>query len=149
MLSEQINQEYIRAMKKRDSLRVSTLSFLRAQIKNLMIDRKLEKIEDAEIVQVIKKQAKQRQDSIEQYEKGGRPELAEKEKQEMDILKEYLPEEMSADQLQPFVDEAVKESGATSMKEMGQVMKVLMLKVAGKADNKMISQLVKQALSSQ
>ncbi len=149
MLAEQINQEYIQAMKNRDSLRVSTLSFLRAQIKNVMIDRKSEKIEDADVIQVIKKQAKQRQDSIEQYEKGGRPELAAKEKQELDILKEYLPEEMSADQLRPFVDEAVKESGATSMKDMGRVMKALMSRVAGKADNKMISRLVKQALSSQ
>ena len=101
------------------------------------------------MIQVIKKQAKQRQDSIEQYEKGGRPELAAKEKQELDILKEYLPEEMSADQLRPFVDEAVKEAGATSMKDMGRVMKALMSRVAGKADNKMISRLVKQALSSQ
>ncbi|MCK5215935.1 MAG: GatB/YqeY domain-containing protein [Candidatus Omnitrophica bacterium] len=149
MLAEQINQEYIQAMKNRDSLRVSTLSFLRAQIKNVMIDRKSEKIEDADVIQVIKKQAKQRQDSIEQYEKGGRPELAAKEKQELDILKEYLPEEMSADQLRPFVDEAVKEAGATSMKDMGRVMKALMSRVAGKADNKMISRLVKQALSSQ
>lgn len=149
MLAEQINQEYIQAMKNRDSLRVSTLSFLRAQIKNVMIDRKSEKIEDADVIQVIKKQAKQRQDSIEQYEKGGRPELAAKEKQELDILKEYLPEEMSDDQLRPFVDEAVKESGATSMKDMGRVMKALMSRVAGKADNKMISRLVKQALSSQ
>ncbi|MCK5580961.1 MAG: GatB/YqeY domain-containing protein [Candidatus Omnitrophica bacterium] len=147
MLAEQISKDYIQAMKAKDSLKSSTLSFLRAQIKNVIIDKKKDVLEDEEVVAIIKKQVKQRHDSIEQYEKGGRPELAQKEKQELEILKNYLPEEMAAEQLGPIVEEAIKESGATSMKDMGAVMKAVMPKVAGKADNKMVSDLVKKSLA--
>ena len=147
IMISQISKDYIQAMKAKDSLKSSTLSFLRAQIKNVIIDKKKDVLEDEEVVAIIKKQVKQRHDSIEQYEKGGRPELAQKEKQELEILKNYLPEEMAAEQLGPIVEEAIKESGATSMKDMGAVMKAVMPKVAGKADNKMVSDLVKKSLA--
>ncbi|MCA9407706.1 MAG: GatB/YqeY domain-containing protein [Candidatus Omnitrophica bacterium] len=147
MIEERINKEYIEAMKAKQKDRSSTLNFLRAQIKNLRIEKRVEKLEDKDVVAVIKKQVKQRQDSIEQYEKGGRKDLADKEKGELEILKQYLPEEMSAEQLEGIVQEAIKESGAQSMKEMGLVMKVIMPKVEGKADNKMVSELVKKGLT--
>ena len=147
MLTEQINKDYIQAMKAKDTLRSSTLSFLRAQIKNVMIDKKAEELEDSDVIAVIKKQVKQRQDSIEQYEKGERGDLAEKEKNEMAILQEYLPEEMSEEELKPIIKETIDEVQASSMKDMGNVMKAVIPKVEGRADNKMVSNLVRQALS--
>ena len=146
-LDEKISQEYIQAMKDKNSFKSSTLSFLRAQIKYLKIDKKVEKVEDADVVSVIKKQIKQRQDSITQFEQGGRNDLADKEKAELALLKEYLPQEMSTDSLRPIVDEVIKSSGASSIKDMGKVMKDVMTKVAGQADNKMVSDVVKEQLS--
>jgi len=147
MLEEQITKDYIQAMKDKDKVKSSTLSFLRAQLKNVVINTKAEKLEDKEVVVVIKKQVKQRQDSIEQFEKGDRGDLADKEKAELAILKSYLPEEMSAEAVKPLVDEAIKESEASGMKDMGKVMKALLPKVAGKADNKLVSEIVRTTLS--
>lgn len=147
MLTEQIDNDFKQAMRDRAAVRVSTLSFLRSQMKYAMIEKKAEKLEDADVVAVIKKQIKQRQDSIEQYEKGARPDLADKERQEMAILKAYLPEEMSPEQLKAIVEAAVKESGATGIKDMGKVMKAALSLVAGRADSKTVSELIKQALS--
>ena len=147
MLEDRISNDYKQAMKDREALKVSTLSFLRAQLKYAAIDKKAEKLEDADVITVIKKQVKQRQDSIEQYENGGRAELADKEKNELAILKSYLPQEMSAGELTALIAEAVKETGASGVKDMGQIMKVLMPKVSGRADNKLLSELVRKALS--
>ncbi|OGX07271.1 MAG: hypothetical protein A2Z88_06195 [Omnitrophica WOR_2 bacterium GWA2_47_8] len=148
MLEDKIQQDYVQAMKDRDAIRSSTLNFLRAQIKNVRIDKRIEKVEDADVIAVIKKQAKQREDSISQFEKGGRQDLVDKEKAELVILKSYLPVEMSDQELQGLVKSAIAEAKATGVKDMGNVMKVLMPKVAGKADNKRVSDLVKQGLSS-
>ena len=146
-LDDKINADYIQAMKERNTVKSSTVNFLRAQLKNVRIDLKKEKLDDADVVTVIKKQIKQRQDSIEQYEKGGRMDLADKEKQELEILKSYLPEEMGEEQLRPVIAGVIKETGAIGMKDMGNVMKAVGLKVAGRADNKLVSILVKQILS--
>lgn len=148
MLEEKISKDYIQAMKDKNSLKSSTLNFLRAQIKNVRIDKKLDKVEDSDVIAAIKKQIKQRQESIAQYEQGNRRDLAEKESAEMAILKTYLPQEISPEELAQIVKDTVKESGAQSMKDMGAVMKLLMPKISGKADNKLVSDLVKQALSS-
>lgn len=147
MLQERIDKDYIQAMKARDQLRSSTLSFLRAQLKNVIIDKRIDKLEDADVVTVLKKQIKQRQDSIEQYAKGGRNDLAEKETKELEILKSYLPEELSEDALNAIIKEAIQATNAGSMKEMGLVMKEVGAKTAGRADNKLVSELVKKALS--
>jgi uncharacterized protein YqeY len=147
MLEQQIGKDYIAAMKARDSLRSSTLSFLRAQIKNVIIEKRVEGLKDEEVIVIIKKQVKQRQDSIVQYEKGGRQDLAGKESAELAILKSYLPEEMSEQELEVFVTEAIEEAQADSMKDMGKVMKIVTGKIQGRADNKLISELVKRAIS--
>ncbi|MCK5180798.1 MAG: GatB/YqeY domain-containing protein [Candidatus Omnitrophica bacterium] len=147
MLEEQIGKDYIKAMKDRDSVKSSTLSFLRAQMKNVLIEKKAEKLKDEEVIVVIKKQVKQRQESILQYEKGGRQDLAGKEAAELAILKDYLPEEMSEQELEGFVADAIGETQAGSMKDMGKVMKIITEKVQGRADNKLVSELVKRALS--
>ena len=147
MLEDKIMEDYKQAMKDKDALKVSTLSFLRSQLKYAVIEKKAEKLNDTDAIAVIKKQVKQRQDSIAQFEQGGRNDLAEKEKKEMAILKSYLPEEMLAEELKALIQEAVKESQASGMKDMGKVMKVLLPKVAGRADSKLVSDLVKESLS--
>ena len=152
MLDEQISKDYVQAMKDRDKVRSSTLSFLRAQMKNIFIEKKagnagLQSLPDADVIAVIKKQIKQRQDSITQYENGGRQDLASKESSEMAILKEYLPVEMSEQELEALVADAIAETQANSMKDMGKVMKVITAKAQGKADNKLVSDIVKRALS--
>ncbi len=146
MLDQKINQDYVTAMKARDQLRSSTLNFLRAQIKNVRIEKREETVSDADVIIVIKKQIKQRQDSIEQYTKGGRQDLADKETAEFNILKEYLPKELSEEHIKAIIAETLNESQAASVKDMGKVMKGVMDKVAGNADNKKVSDLVKQAL---
>lgn len=146
MLDAKINQDYVTAMKARDQVRSATLNFLRAQIKNVRIEKREETVSDADVIAVIKKQIKQRQDSIEQYTKGGRQDLADKETAELDILKEYLPKELSDEHIKAIIAETLNESQATSVKDMGKVMKGVMDKVAGNADNKKVSDLVKQAL---
>lgn len=146
MLHEQIDKDYIDAMKARDKIKSATLNFLRAQLKNVVIEKRVDKLDDAEVVTVLKKQIKQRQDSIAQYSQAGRTDLADQETAELNILKSYLPEEMSADQIQTVIDEVIKETGANSIKDMGPVMKAVQTKTAGNADNKLVSQLVKSAL---
>jgi uncharacterized protein YqeY len=148
MLEDKIMSDFKEAMKNKEAVRTSTLSLLRSQFKYVLIEKKADKLADADVIAVIKKQAKQRQDAIEQYEKGGRPELAEKEKQELAILKSYLPAEMDEAQLTALVAEAISEVKAASIKDMGKVMPVVMAKVAGRADSKMISDTVKQALTT-
>ena len=147
MLQDQISQDYIAAMKAKDTIKSSTLSFLRAQLKNVIIDKRVEKLEDTDVIAVIKKQVKQRQDSIDQYAKGGRQDLVDKESQELNILKSYLPEELSEKEITKIVEEVMGETGAQSMKDMGTVMKAVTEKTAGRADNKLVSTIVKKALA--
>ena len=147
MLDQKISQDYVTAMKARDQVRSATLNFLRAQIKNVRIEKREETVSDADVIGVIKKQIKQRQDSIEQYTNGGRQDLADKETAELNILKEYLPKELSEEHIKAIIAETLNESQATSVKDMGKVMKGVMDKLAGNADNKKVSDLVKQALS--
>ena len=147
-LEKQIDKDYIDAMKAKDAVRSSALSYLRAMVKQVKVDQRLEILDDAGVTTVIKKQIKQRQDSIEQFEKGGRQDLADKEKNEIEIMKKYLPAEMAVDELKAMIDQAVKESGATSVKDMGNVMKVVRDKVAGRADGKLVSDLVKEKLAA-
>lgn len=146
MLQEQINKDYIAAMKARDSVKSGTLNFLRAQIKNVAIEKKAEQLDDTDVIAIIKKQIKQRQDSIEQFKQAGRTELVDKESGELDVLATYLPEQMSNDQIQEIVTAVIAELQATSMKDMGQVMKAVGDKTQGNADNKVVSQIVKQTL---
>ena len=147
MLEDQLQKDYIQAMKDRDTVKASTVNFLRAQLKNVRIEKRSETLEDKDVVVVIKKQIKQRQDSIEQYEKGGRKDLADKETAEMAILKSYLPEELSEQALQQFIEQAIRETGAQSMKDMGNVIKAVAVKAQGRADNRVVSELVKKALA--
>jgi uncharacterized protein YqeY len=148
MLAEKIFNDYKEAMKARDTLKSSVLSFLRADMLNQATAKKKDKLLDTEVIVVIKKQIKQRQDSIEQFTSGGRLEAAEKEKKELGILKGYLPAELSLSQVKSLMEEAIIVIGASSIKDMGRLMKELTVKVAGQADGKLVSDLVRQRLST-
>ncbi len=148
MLAEKIFNDYKEAMKARDTLKSSVLSFLRADMLNQATAMKKDKLLDAEVITVIKKQIKQRQDSIQQFTSGGRLEAAEKEKKESEILKGYLPAELSAEKIKSLMEEAIISTGAKDIKDMGRLMKELAVKLAGQADGKLVSDLVRQRLSS-
>jgi uncharacterized protein len=146
-LKVKIMDELKEAMKSKDQLKLSTLRFLNSQIKNKEIDLRPNAISDEDIVSVIKKSVKQRQDSIEQYQNANRQDLADNEIAELKILETYLPSMMGPDQVKTLVQQAIQETGAKDAKDMGKVMKAVLSKTNGQADNKLVSELVKQALS--
>ncbi len=146
IMQDKITKDYIQAMKAKDRERSTVINFLRAKIKDVLIEKRVEKLEDIDIIAVIKKQVKQRQDSIEQFKNGGRTDLVEKEEFELSVLKAYLPEEMAEAELEPIIIQTVNDLGALSMKDMGKVMKTVSEKVSGRADNKLVSELVKKTL---
>lgn len=143
-LSEKITEDMKAAMRAKDTVALNTVRMLKSSIKNAAIEKggADAELDDTEISNVIRKEVKKRQDSIEQYESAGRAELAEKEKEEIEILNRYLPEPLSEAEIEKIVDEAIAETGATSRKEMGQVMKIVQEKTAGRADGKTLSQAV-------
>jgi len=147
MLEGKIFNDYKEAMKNKDTVKSSTLSFLRAEVINVAIEKKKKALDDNEVITVIKKQTKQRQDSIEQFQKGMRPDLADKEAKELEILKSYLPEEMPVEEIKRIIEEAVLATGAKDMKDMGKVMKEITAKIAGRADGKLVSDLVRERLT--
>lgn len=147
-LKVQIMDELKEAMKSKDQVKLSTLRLLNSQIKNKEIDLRPNPISEEDIVAVIKKSVKQRQDSIEQYQNANRQDLADVEIAELKILETYLPKMMSEDQVNVLVLEAIKETGATEAKDMGKVMKAVMAKTNGQADNKVVSELVKKNLNA-
>lgn len=148
-LSQQIDRDLKDAMRAREEEKLAVLRMLKSAIKNAAIEKggASAELDDTETTQVIRKQVKQRQDSIESFEKGGRAELAAKEKSELEILNSYLPAAMSAEQLAALVRETIAEVGATSKAQMGAVMKALGPKVAGRADGKTLSQEVQRQLA--
>ena len=148
MLEEKIMNDYKEAMKARDALKISVLRLLRADILNVTVAKKKDKLDDPEIVSVIKKQIKQRQDSIEQFTKGARVDMAEKEAKELNILKTYLPPELSEAEIKKIIEEALVATGARGIKDMGKLMKEVTSKTAGQADGKLVSDLVKNRLTS-
>jgi uncharacterized protein len=146
MLAEKIATDMKAAMLAKDTVRLSTLRMLKSAIEYHKIEKKQESLTDADITGVIKKQIKQRQDSIEGFEKGGRADLADKEKAELTILKAFLPEELSPAQIEEVVNATIAEVGATTKAEMGKVMKAVQVKLAGRADNRLVSQIVSAKL---
>lgn len=148
-LTQQIDADLKDAMRARDAAKLGVLRMLKSALKYAAIEKggAEGELDDAEATQVLRKQVKQRQDSIESFEKGGRGELAEKEKSEIAILNAYLPAAMSAEEIAALVRETIAETGVTSKAQMGAVMKALGPKVAGRADGKTLSQEVSRQLS--
>ena len=146
-LLQTLQEEMKQALKAKDTERVSVIRMLISEIKKVQIDKKKE-LSDDEIIEVIQKYAKQRKESIKQYRDAGREDLAQKEERELKIVSEFLPEQLSEDEIEKIVDQAIKETGASSMKDMGKVMKIVMEKVKGRADGSVVSKIVKGKLSS-
>ena len=148
-LQQRVDSDLKEAMRAKDVTKLGVLRMLKSALKYAAIAKfgAEAELSDAEAVQVIRKQAKQRQDSIESFEKGGRAELADKEKQELAILNTYLPQGMSPDELAKVVRETIAELGATSKAQMGAVMKALQAKVGDRADGKTLSAEVARQLS--
>jgi uncharacterized protein YqeY len=147
-LSQQIDSDLKEAMRAKDTTKLSVLRMLKSALKYGAIAKSGAEAElsDAEAAQVIRKQVKQRQDSIESFEKGGRTELAEKEREELSILNTYLPQSMSTDEVVKVVRETIGEIGATSKAQMGAVMKALQVKIVGRVDGKTLSTEVQKQL---
>src|SRR5579862_5325572 len=147
MLLDKIAADMKDAMRTKDAARLSTLRMLKSAVEYVKIEKKQEQLTDADVTAVIKKQIKQRQDSIDGFEKGGRADLVEKEKAELVVLKSYLPEELSAAQVEEVVKATIAELGAVTKTDMGKVMKAVQAKLAGRADNRLVSQLVSTSLT--
>jgi uncharacterized protein len=145
-LQERLAQEIKSAMLAKDADKLSTLRLLKSVIGYLLVERKTETLSDADFVGVVQKEVKKRRDSIEQFEKGGRPELAAKEKKEIPVLETFLPQAMSPEELEQLIKATIAETGATSKKDMGPVIKAVQAKAAGRADGKTISGIVGKLL---
>ena len=146
-LKERIDAELKDAMRAKDELKTSVLRMLKSSVKYKEVEPGASALDDAGILQVIASLIKQRRDSVEQFKAGGRPELAQKEEQEIALLQTFLPAQLSASDLEKEVIAAISAVGAKSPKDMGAVMKALLPKVQGKAEGKAISDAVKAQLA--
>lgn len=145
-LYKKIEDDIKISLKSGDSVKLSVLRMVMAAAKMLQIEKNIKDPEDPDMLQIIQRHIKQHKESIEQFIKGNRPDLAEKEKTELKILESYMPKQLSESELEGIVKEVAESSGISSKSEMGKVMKLVMEKVKGKADGKMVSQLVSKLL---
>ena len=143
---EQIDADIKNAMKSGAKDKVAALRMLTAAIKNKMIEKRPAELTDGDVQDTVRSLIKQRRDSIEQFTKGGRQDLADKEAAEVAILEVYLPQQLPREEVERMVSEAIAQTGAQGAKDMGKVMKAVQPMLAGRADNKLVSELVKHAL---
>ncbi len=146
MLQDNINKDLIEAIKSKNEVKTSTLRMLNSAIKNMAIAKRPKELEDADILDIITKQIKQHSESIEQFEKGSRQDLVEKEARELEILKSYLPQQLSAEEVMKIIRDAIAETAAKGKQDMGKVMKIVLPKAKGRYDNKLISQMINEYL---
>ena len=145
-LKEKINSEMVAAAKAKDPIKLGAIRMIKTALHNKEIDAKRE-LKEEEILQVLASIVKQRRDSIEQFKTGNRQDLVEKEEYELKVIQAFMPQQMSAAEVEAEVVKAIAESGATGPRDMGKVMKILMPRVAGKADGKLVSDTVKAKLT--
>lgn len=145
-LKRRITEDLTASMKQRDAARTSTLRMVKAAVQNREIEKGGD-LTDDEMTKALQSLVKQRRDSVEQYEKAGRVELADKERAEIVVIEEYLPRAASREEIERAVSEAIAELGAASMKEMGAVMKAAQARLGGAADGRAVSEIVKAKLS--
>lgn len=146
-LQETILNQLVAATKEKDAVRVGTLRLLRAAIKNREVELQAD-LDDQEILRLIRTQIKQRKEAIRQFKDGGRDDLVNKEEQELAVLMSFMPEQLSVEAINDVVTVVIRELGAKDMKDMGKVMKTVMAKLAGSADGKVVSEIVRKQLSS-
>jgi uncharacterized protein YqeY len=145
-LEERLVEEMKLAMKSNEKLKLSTIRMIRSALKNKEIELR-KKLEDEDIVKVIQAMVRKGEESVEQFQTGGRMDLVEKEKSEIEIMKSFLPQPLSQEEILKMIDQSIQETQASSLKDLGKVMKSVMPKIGGKADGKLINQLVKEKLS--
>ncbi len=148
LLKEKITEDLKKAMKTGDTLKRETLRMLESMIHNAEIEKrkKEEGLADTEVIEVLSRAVKQRRDSVEQYEKGGRADLAEKEKKEIEIISAYLPEQLGEDKIREIVKEVITQTGAAGKADMGQVMGQAMGRLKGQADGNVVKRIVEEEL---
>ncbi len=147
-VKEKVVSDLKEAMKQKDTRKTSVLRMISAEIKNQEIDKQ-KSATDEDVMRVLQSSAKKHRDSIAQFTAGNRPDLVESETEELQIIQLYLPEEMSEEELDRTIDQAVKESGASAAGDFGKVMKILMPKIAGRANGQIVSQKLKEKLTRQ
>jgi uncharacterized protein len=145
-INVKLNAEMVSAAKAKDKIRLSAIRMLKAALHNKEIDL-IRPLSEAEVLQVLSAIVKQRKDSIEQFAKGGRTDLVEKEEAELKVVQEFMPAQMSEAEVEAVIRKVIAEAGAVSVKDMGKVMKILMPELTGKADGKMVGEKVKALLS--
>jgi uncharacterized protein YqeY len=145
-LEERLTDEMKQAMKSSDKLRLSTIRMIRSAAKNKEIELR-KKLDDEEIQRVIQGMVRKGEESVEQFQSGGRMDLVEKEKKEIEILKSFLPQPIGQEEILRIIDQSIEETQASSLKDLGKVMKSVMPKLGGKVDGRLINQLVKERLS--
>jgi len=145
-LQQRVTDELKSSMLARQTVRTGTLRMLKAALGYAQIEKKTETLPDADVMAVIQREAKKRRDSIEEFEKAGRAEMAANEKAELEVLSEFLPKALSAEELESLVRAVIAEVGAASKKDMGLVMKAAQAKIDGRADGKTVSALVSRLL---
>jgi uncharacterized protein YqeY len=145
-LKEKLMEDLKDAMKNKDELKKNTVTMIRAAIKQIEVDKRVE-LEDNEVIDIISKEAKKRKDALAEFEKAGREDLINQTNEELAIIKEYLPEPLSEEELTQIIVDTIAEVGAESMKDMGKVMQAVKAKTAGRADGKTINEIVKAKLS--
>ena len=150
-LFEQIDKDYVQAYKAKETVRIGVLRLLKTAVKNRLVDlrRPGGTLSDEEMLDVIIKEGKQRQDSIEQYTAAGRPDLAEKEAAELAIIQDYLPKALSPEELNQLIEATISEVGATTPRDMGKVISSIMATHKGRVDGKVLSEAVKARLTPQ
>jgi uncharacterized protein YqeY len=147
MLLDRLNDDMKIAMKARESLRIAVLRLTLSEVKNARIEKR-EDLTDDDVIVVLRRAVKKREEAVEQYRLGNRPELAEKEAAEAEILKAYLPRSLEGEALREAVDAAIREANAVSVKDMGKVMKAVMAAHAGRVDGKTVQEMVKARLAA-
>jgi uncharacterized protein YqeY len=147
-LKEKLSEDMRNALRAKDTLRLSTVRLLLAAVKNLEIAKgKDEELKESDIIEVLVREAKKRKEAIENYKKGQREELAAKETKELEIIKEYLPKELSTEELGKLIEETISLTNARDLKDVGKVMGLVMAKVRGRSDGKVVSQMVRERLT--
>ncbi|MBD3917953.1 GatB/YqeY domain-containing protein [Paenibacillus sp. PR3] len=144
-LSERLNDDMKQAMKNQDKFRLTTIRMIRASIKNAEIDLR-RSLEDSEVLDILSREIKQRKDSLQEFNKAGRDDLAKDVAAEIDIIGVYLPEQLTEEEIKSIVLQTIQETGASSKAEMGKIMTALMPKVKGRADGKLVNTIVQQSL---
>ncbi|WP_017811840.1 MULTISPECIES: GatB/YqeY domain-containing protein [Paenibacillus] len=144
-LSERLNENMKQAMRDKDKFKLSTIRMVRSTIKNLEIDLKRD-VNDEEVLDILSREIKQRKDALQEFEKAGRDDLTSNLRAEIEIISEYLPAQLSEEEIKVIVQQTILETGASSKADMGKLMSALMPKVKGRADGKVVNQTVQQLL---